>query len=88
MATVNDNATAAPVISCLWGGPGDAAAGGSQLTRAAIGVDSCRVRGYATGGWFGERGAYLTLGTQVWIALPRSSSFLRGRNVGHFHTRP
>ena len=54
----------------------------------AIGVDSCRFRGYITGGWFVERGAYLALATQVWIALPRSSSFLRGWNVGHFHTRP
>ena len=44
--------------------------------------------GYTPGGWFVERGTYLTLATQVWIALPRSSSYLRGRNVGHFHTRP
>ncbi len=35
-----------------------------------------------------ERGRYLTLVSQVRIALPRSSSYRKGRIVGHFHTRP
>lgn len=48
------------------------------------------VRGkwYTATGWFVERGTYLTLAIQVWIVLPRSSDYLRGRNVGHFHPRP
>ncbi len=52
------------------------------------GVDRCPGQGHTAGGWFVERGAHLTLAAQVWIALPRSPSFLLGRNVGHFQTRP
>jgi hypothetical protein len=39
-------------------------------------------------GWFVERGAYVVLVVQVRVALPGSSSYLVGRNVGPFHMRP
>lgn len=35
-----------------------------------------------------EARAYVTVEFQVRIALPGSCSYLSGRNVGHFHTRP
>ena len=44
--------------------------------------------GYTACGWFVERGAHVTLENQVWNALPGSSSYFLGRNVGHFHIRP
>ncbi len=61
---------------------------GAQRRLCRREVDTCRDLGYTTGGWFVERGAYLTLASEVCITSPRSSSFLRGRNVGHFQTRP
>ena len=51
-------------------------------------VDSIPGRGMLLGGWFVERGSCQALETQVRIAMPRSSIYLQGRNVGRFHSRP
>ena len=51
-------------------------------------VDSIPERVMLLGGWFVERGSCQALETQVRIAMPRSSIYLQGRNVGHFHSRP
>ena len=59
-----------------------------QPIEAAIGTLHLPSSGYTAAGWIVERGTFLTLVSQVWIALPRASSTLRGWNVGHFHTRP